>query len=274
MILAIDLGGSTIDLVHCEPHDRYTRLASFESASTDKSDLAGIIRSADVDLATVERIALTGGHSRIFAEELAGVPVHKVSEIAAIGAGGQNLSALGRALVCSLGTGTCCVAVDGADYRHVGGTGVGGGSLLGLGRSLLQCDDFREMQRLIAAGNESLVDLSVAEIVGGGIGVVPGSATASNFAKAQASSERADLARGIANLVGQTIASIAVFAARAEGHDTIILGGKLVRVPEIVAVIQKTADIYERQIIVPPQAELMSAVGAGVLARKGSDSKD
>ncbi len=266
MILAIDLGGSTIDVVRFEKTGDFAHITSFESADTDKSDLRAIIENSNVEIKDIETIALTGGHSRIFAEELDGITIKKISEIDAIGKGGQVLASLKNALVCSLGTGTCCVSLSTNGYHHVGGTGVGGGSLLGLAKSLLALESFGELQQLIAQGDAKSVDLLVEEIVGGGIGVVPGSATASNFAKANQNSEKADLARGIANLVGQTVASIAVFAARAEGHDIIVLGGKLVRVPEIVEIITRTAEIYNRKIIVPPHAELMSAVGAGALA--------
>lgn len=266
MRIAIDLGGSTIDIVAFRMNDEFSFIASFESVLMDKSDPLSIITKANVDLAEVEAIALTGGHSRIFASELSGIPVYKVAEIEAIGKGGAFLADTENALVCSLGTGTCCVSARDGIFRHVGGTGIGGGSLLGLGKTLLDIPDFKSLQSLITRGESKNIDLSVAEIVGGGIGVVPGSATAANFAKADANSSREDIARGIANLVGQTIASIAIFAARAEQHDTIVLGGKLIRVPQIVEIIERTASIYARKIIVPEHAELLSAVGAGLVA--------
>ncbi len=266
MQIAIDLGGSTIDIIRYDRNDSFVHLASFESAHTDKSDVIAILQATGIDRKNVEKIALTGGHSRIFENTLENIPIVKIDEIAAIGAGGSVLSGETSALVCSLGTGTCCVSLRNGKSRHVGGTGVGGGSLLGMCRTILQTDTFGEIRELIANGDARAVDLSVAEIVGGGIGVVPGSATASNFAKASTDSHKTDLARGIANLVGQTVASIAVFAARAEKHDVIVLGGKLVRVPEIVEIVEKTAAIYARKIIVPKHAELLSAVGAGSIA--------
>ncbi len=266
MLVAIDLGGSTIDVLTFDSQKTFVHRASFESAHTDKSDLRAIIAAANINLTDVTQIALTGGHSRIFADHLDLIPITRISEIDAIGKGGGFLTNQNDALICSLGTGTCCVSWSQNQARHVGGTGIGGGSLLGLGKTILGVEDFTTIRHLIAQGNAAAVDISVAEIVGGGIGMVPGSATASNFAKANQASAKADLARGIANLIGQTIASIAVFAARAEHHQILILGGKLVRVPEIVEVIQKTAAIYNCQIIVPEYAELMSAVGAGVLA--------
>ncbi len=166
-----------------------------------------------------------------------------------------------------MGTGTCCVGFRAKNAFHVGGTGVGGGTLLGLSRVLLgEEKNFEEIQKTVARGDTARVDLSVAEIVGGGIGRVPGTATAANFAKANSKTSLPDLSAGMVNLVGQTIASVSVFAARAEKFETIILGGKLVKIPEIVSVLRRTAEIYHREILVPEHAEFLTAVGAGILA--------
>jgi type II pantothenate kinase len=139
---------------------------------------------------------------------------------------------------------------------------------LGLSRTLLGTDSFSEIKTLVDSGNSASVDLLVEEIVGGGIGFVPGSATAANFAKASSKNSKSDIARAVANMVGQTIASLAVFAARTEDHKKIILGGKLIRLPQVIEIVKKTADIYGRNIIVPKNAEYMSAIGAGKVFSK------
>lgn len=268
MLLSIDLGGSTIDLVGFEAGQGFTPLRSFESEEFDKADLASIWLKAGIDAGKIEKIAVTGGFSRQMPPDIAGIPVRAIYEIDAIGRGGLHLAKTGRALVCSMGTGTCLVSAGAEGFRHIGGTGVGGGSFMGLARAMLGIHDFEVIKQLAAQGTAGAVDLSVAEIVGGGIGMVPPEATAANFAKADETSKKADLAKGIARLVGQTIASLAVFGARAAGHDTIVLGGKLIRLPEVLAAIESTAKIYGQTVIVPDHAEILSAIGAGLLAQE------
>jgi type II pantothenate kinase len=225
MFYSIDLGGSTVDILRFDDLD-FQIICSLESNEVKKSDLFDIFEKAKIDFSKAEKIVLTGGHSRTFGTEFCGIPLEIISEIDAIGMGGLFLAQTNSGLVCSMGTGTCFVSSKEKVYRHMGGTGVGGGTFLGLSRTLLGTDSFSEIKTLVDSGNSASVDLLVEEIVGGGIGFVPGSATAANFAKASSKNSKSDIARAVANMVGQTIASLAVFAARTEDHKKIILGGK------------------------------------------------
>ncbi len=265
MFLSVDLGGSTIDILRFEGSE-YSVLSTLDSSSVDKTDLKDIFQHSAVDWKKAHKIVLTGGHSRKFGKVFENIPVEIISEIDAIGAGGLFLTETDSALVCSLGTGTCFVSAENGRYLHVGGTGIGGGTFLGLSRVLLQTDNFSQLQHLTQMGDATHIDLLVEEIVGSGIGMVPGSATAANFAKATPENKKEDIARGIANMVGQTIASLAVFASQMKKHNQIILGGKLIRLPHIVETVKKTADIYNREILIPKNAEYLSAVGAGILS--------
>jgi type II pantothenate kinase len=262
MFYSIDLGGSTVDILLFS-EEKYAVVHSLESHQVNKSDLKDIFHKSGLSWKKSEKIVLTGGHSRTFQKEFEGIPLRIISEIDAIGYGGLFLAKSQSGLVCSLGTGTCFVSARKGKYAHVGGTGVGGGTVLGLSRTMLRIHSFSEIHTFLDQTKNSVVDLLVEEIVKGGIGIVPGSATAANFAKASSQSTKKDIAYGIINMVGQTIASLATFAARMEKHQKIILGGKLTRLPQIVEIIKKTARIYRREIIVPRHAEYLSAIGAG-----------
>ena len=56
----------------------------------------------------------------------------KVDEFHAIGKGGLFLTGLTRAIIVSMGTGTAFIIADQNGEKHIGGTGIGGGTLLGL----------------------------------------------------------------------------------------------------------------------------------------------
>lgn len=257
-------------------HGDFTEMNSYERMQVDISSLEGFLNDVKVDLLGVDEIRVTGGKSHRTVKSLGSIPVRHVNEIEAIGRGGQWL--LGQLsddikegfLVVSMGTGTCMVAVRGDQFGHVGGTGVGGGTFMSLCKLLLKESDPKKLAELFLKGDRWKVDLSVGDIVGDGIGRVPADMTASNLGKiARLNDEinfyEEDLAAGIANLVGQTIATSAVFAGRAENLSKVVLTGKLTRIKPIVDIIFEVGKLYERHIILPPQAEYVSAIGAAVV---------
>jgi type II pantothenate kinase len=188
--------------------------------------------------------------------------VHKISEIVAIGVGGATLANKARTLVVSLGTGTALVNVQGEDIQHVGGTGVGGGTLLGLAKHLLQVSRLDTLERLAASGDLAHVDLTVGDIAGGPIGRLPAHATASNFGKFGADARPEDKARGLVNMIAEVIVSLSVLAARASGQQDIVLTGKLLRVRPFVDRVLATSGLFDCRFIVPPHAEYATAIGA------------
>lgn len=273
MILALDFGASTVDAVRMKG-GRIQAVETFESVETVTHDLAAFLRTSGVDLAGVSRIRVTGGKSRTFPDEIFGVPVEKIDEIEAIGRGGMLLFRAGKKvngdfLVVSMGTGTCMVHVraKAGDIfcRHIGGTGVGGGTFLGLAREMLGETDISRLLDRFRRGDARKVDLSVGDIVGSGIGMISADVTASHFGKLSRSLDfhENDLAAGIVNFIGQTIGVLAVFGAASVGAKQIILTGKLTHIEEILDIVLSIGTMYGRKMKVPKYAEYVSAVGAG-----------
>lgn len=267
-----DFGGSTLDVIRWEDH-RIVDCRSYERQERGEASLSSFFLKKYPDLTAVQSIRVTGGKSHAFPALLEGVPVGRVDEIQSIGWGGQwLLREMGRsdprALIVSLGTGTCMVKMEEDKMMHVGGTGVGGGTFLSLSRLLLQEENPDRLVELFQQGDSRKVDLSVGEIVGRDIGLIGRNDTASNLGKLGFSKEidfsNADLAAGIVNLVGQTIATAAVFAAKAESLPLIVLTGKLTRITPIVKIIEALGQRYGKEVVVPPRAEVVSAIGAGV----------
>src|SRR5262245_28730392 len=102
-----------------------------------------VLAAGGVDLGSLRQLAVTGGRHRALPERIGDCAVVGVGEIQAIGCGGQALVMLaggdGEAplLVVSAGSGTAVVAARGDQHTHITGSGVGGGTLLGLARPLL-----------------------------------------------------------------------------------------------------------------------------------------
>lgn len=271
-ICSLDFGGSTLDVLQW--HDgQIQRIDSYERSAFASVDLETLVDYAQLSVSDFDQIRITGGKSHLYVERFRGVPVVRVDEIEAIGRGGAWLLRSlfpdeENCLTVSMGTGTCMVAVRDQNFEHVGGTGVGGGTFLSLCRFLLQEQDPAVLVQLFNEGDRRKVDLSVGELVGRDIGRINAQVTASNLGKLAYGSEieftRADLAGGIVNLIGQTIATAAIFAAKAHQLPQILLTGKLTRIQPMVEIIRDVGQLYGCRIGVPPQGEFVSAIGAGV----------
>src|SRR5690606_25358601 len=126
-----------------------------------------------------------------------------------------------RALVVSCGTGTAMVAADAGaqQFVHASGTAVGGGTLEGLSKQLLGIRDASRVAWLALQGDAAGVDTTLGEVLGGGVGRLPPAATAVNLGRLAelTNPEPADLAAGLVTLVGQTIALVALNAAKVAG---------------------------------------------------------
>ncbi len=224
--------------------------------------------------ASVERAAVTGGQYRSLPEQCGGVRLVKVSEMSAIGRGGQHLSGLEEALVVSAGSGTAMVAARGRAFAHVTGSAVGGGTLLGLGRLLLGTADPLEIDRLAQAGDANRVDLTLFEVVGSSVGRLPANANAVNFgrlARETVGLAPADVAAGLVRLVGQVIAVVAINAARAEGLATVVVCGHLVDLDSLRGVLAEVAGFYAADIRVPHLPGTGTATGALLCMEEGEE---
>lgn len=264
-LAAIDFGITNIDailrrdgeLVHTRSLTEPGPLAEqFESALRSVCEAAGC---------SVDRVAVTGGRYRSLPGRIGGVELVKIGEVAAIGRGGLYLSGLDEALVVSAGSGTAMVAARGATAAHVTGSAVGGGTLQGLGRLLLGTADALEIDRLAMQGNPNAADLTLVEAVGSAVGKLPLDANAVNFgrlASEEVKLSRPDLAAGLARLVGQVIAVIAINAAHAEGLAHTVVTGHLVDLACMRRVLDEVAGYYGAEITVPPTPGIGTAVGA------------
>jgi len=279
MIYSIDFGGSTIDVVSWR-NARVHAVKSFERYEDSKTvEPMDFLKANRRILKGAEKIFVTGGRSRILLKSFNGIPLEKVNEIEAIGRGGyallkrqitpKQLKGIRSVLVVSMGTGTCMVkAMIGRKgflgAKHVGGTGVGGGTFMGLSKLLLVETSPASLKKMFARGDRKKVDLSVYDIVGSGIGLVPADATASNLAKISRSIEfsKSDLAAGIVNLVGHTIGVLAAFAAKAHKCDLVLLCGKLTLMEQVTAAALASGKIYGVKMLVPPDGGFISALGA------------
>ncbi len=167
-----------------------------------------------------------------------------VPEFKAISAGGWMLSGAEDGILATVGTGTSVIRLR--DGEHLGGTGVGCGTLLGLSKAMLGVDDADELARLAAEGDRSKVNLLVGDICPLPIGHLLESVTASNMAKLRkvAGAEASDIAAGLYSLVGEVVATVSVFIAKAQGLDSVIYAGGGIVDPVLKKLIEETTKFW------------------------------
>lgn len=163
-----------------------------------------------------------------------------------------------------MGTGTSIVQCDGDHIKHIGGIGIGGGTLSGLSRLLLQTDDANQVAELAQGGDIAKINLLIGDISPNPLPGLPMDATASLFAHAQANASRADIALGLINLVLQAIGSAAVLSALRSGIQDFVMIGNLTLLPQCKTVFPIIERIYGVKFIIPKHSEFCTAIGAAL----------
>lgn len=268
MIIGIDIGGTTTDIVGLRAGEILHPLSvkADDPVTSAAGALGKFVEETGRSLNEIKLIAATGvGASRI-KNTLLGIPVKKINEFMSIGTAGAHLTGLSKAIVVSMGTGTAIVKVNAGEIKHWGGTGVGGGTMVGLSDKLLNITSIHTLMDKAAKGQLNMVDLTVGDIAGGELVGLPETATASNFGKLSDEATDHDVAMAIINLVGQTIAIMGMSAARSEQINDLVLTGKLSILPLMRKVVDGVGHLYNTHIVVPEYSEFATAIGAAIFA--------
>ena len=267
VIIGIDVGGSTTKIVGYYEDGKLIGRLKVEAADPLTSAygaLGKFVNENKLSLSQVKQIVLTGVGAFLFKEEIYGIPARQVDEFQAIGLGGLALSKKKEGLIISMGTGTAFVRADKKGIRHIGGSGVGGGSVLGLCGRLCNARSFDSIVEMAHKGNLNKVDLNISDISAGDISTLSPEVTASNFGKMDDDVTPEDLARGVLNMVFQTIGMLAVFACRNDQVKDVILTGTLSTVPCAKTLFKQVERLYKIKFIIPQHSIYATATGAAL----------
>lgn len=265
-IIGIDIGGSTTKIIGVKDGEIFSPILvrANDPISSIYGAFGKFMNVNKLSLTDVDKIMITGVGSTFLKESLFGIPTARVDEFQAIGRGGIYLTGLNKAIIISMGTGTALVAADKKTAAHLGGTGIGGGTLLGLSNKMLNVRNFNDLIEIAQDGNLSNVDLTIEDITLDIPETLDAAATASNFGKISDLATRSDLALGIINLVFQTIGMMAIFASREHKINEIVLTGNLANVPQSHGVFDKLSEMFDVRFHLPHYAEYATAVGAAI----------
>lgn len=268
IVIGIDVGGSTTKIVGIEEGELRTPMLvrAADPVTSLFGALGKFLYAGGFGLEDVERVMLTGVGSASVGRELYGLPTGHVDEFRANGLGARFGTGLTRLMVVSMGTGSSFVRVADGEIRHIGGTAIGGGTMQGLARLLLQTNDIRRVSEMAARGDVRHVNLQIEDICNSPLPGLPSDATASAFGKAEADASPDDVAAGIVHLVLQGVGQCAALAATGTDIRDFVLIGNLARLPQCAEVFDGLAALHGCRFHIPPHAEFRTALGAALAA--------
>ena len=274
-VIGIDVGGTTTKIVGFRKNGENISLIDpqFVRATDPVTSAYGAFGKFtlqnDIALDKIDCVMMTGAGAGTIDKPIYSVKCNAVSEFSCIGQGGLYLSGLDEAVVISMGTGTALVYAkrngNKIDTKYLGGTGVGGGTLVGLTRKILGVDNIEHIEQLCEGGNLDNIDLRIKDISGKGkYNGVNDELTAANFGKLSDIASKHDIALGIANMVAETVGMIALFAARDYKVKNIVLTGNLTAVKPIRERLLALNESFEVNYLIPENANFATVIGAAL----------
>lgn len=269
-IIGIDIGGSTTKIVAFRSG---RMLAPQVVRATDPlTSLYGAFgkftSENGLELDDIKKIIMTGVGSSFADKPIYGLKCEKASEFECVGRGGLYLSKLDEAIVISMGTGTAIVHAknenDNISTSYLGGTGVGGGTLVGLSKKMLGMESINHIQELAESGSLDNVDLKISDISSEGSLSLSNNMTASNFGKLSDIASGGDIALGIINMIFETAGMLGIFAARYANVRDIVLTGNLTRISQAKHIFSELNKIFDVNFIIPENSQYATAIGAAL----------
>lgn len=275
VIIGIDVGGSTTKIVGLRKDGEKISLIDpqFVRANDPVTATYGAFGKFtdenELKISDIDRIMITGVGASHVKHNLYGLECNRVPEFDSIGRGGLYLSGLDEAIVVSMGTGTAIVhaKADGTT-RYLGGTGVGGGTLIGLSKLLLKAETIEHIEEYAGEGDLAMIDLRIKDITtksSSSGSTLADDLTAANFGNVSDVATKSDIALGILNLVYETVGVSAIFAARQCGIRDIVLTGNLTRLTYCKQKFAEFNTLYEGvNFMIPDKAQYSTVIGTAL----------
>ena len=276
VIVGIDIGGSTTKIVGIKKQsDGWALITPQLVTATDPitavyGAFGKFTDENGLKINDISKVMMTGVGASFVKRNLYGLDCQRVEEFDSIGKGGLYLSGLSEALIVSMGTGTAIVhsSSDGVT-RYLGGTGVGGGTIMGLSKLLTKAESIEHIVEYAENGNLGNIDLRIKDITSKeSLSALSKDLTMANFGNVSDLAGKSDIALGILNLVFETVAMVSMFAARSVGVRDIVLTGN---VTELECCKKKFDEInglgYGVKFVIPKHSRFATVIGTALLGR-------
>lgn len=268
-VLGIDVGGSTTKIVGFDESGKLIApmlVHANDQITSIYGAFGKFISENGLSLDQIKKIRVTGVGASFLEKGIYSLKCEKVSEFGSIGRGGLYLSGLEKALIVSLGTGTACVYADiNGETEYLGGTAVGGGTLMGLSKLMLSMDNVHHIYELAGQGDLNKIDLRIRDITKkGDFSSMQPELTVANFGKISDIADKSDIALGIINMVFESVGTTAVFAAKAKNIKDIVLIGNLTTIPQAKTIFRNIENMLGAHFIIPEYSQFGTVIGAAL----------
>lgn len=174
---------------------------------------------------------------------------------------------INSAIIANIGTGTSIHIMTDNTHTRLGGTGIGGGTLVGLGAALTGITNYKDIIELSKKGNRSSIDVLVSDIYKNNKLPINGSLTASNFGgvvlKTEENRNNTDLLAGVQGIIGEVVASLCIQAADAHQVEDIIYIGSTLEENELLQhIIESYTKLKQKKPIFLEKHGYSGAIGA------------
>lgn len=266
MIIGIDIGSTTTKAVAVVNGAvvKTVKTRAFDAITSATGALGKMLVEGNMNFDAVEKIIITGAGSVNIKNEIFGIPTVRIEEIKAIGLGGMFLCGRECVVIVNIGTGTSIIEATREKITHLGGTGIGGGTITGLSKELIHSTTFEHILALAQKGDLKQVDLLIEDISEESISFLDPKTTAANFGKMLDTATKEDFALGIVNMVFQVIGMISVFAAKSRNTKHILVTGNGSKNQIGQKILNSISKLYGIEFEFPADAEYATAIGAAL----------
>ena len=261
--ISMDIGTSNIKIIEADEKLNIKNKIILEKMIPEDA-LGKFIKENNVNLEDVEKFIVTGVGAKNMEDKFLNKEIVKVSEFIATG----NIGEEKKFIVASIGTGTAFIKNEDGEIAHLGGTGVGGGTLINLCKKINSEVNFETIRNVELTGNLKNVDLTIQDVTIEEIKTLPKDITAVNFGKLNDKASNDDIILGIMNMVFETVGVMSALAAKGSNITNIIVIGQLANIPYAKKVFDKIEKLHNVKFIIPQNAEYGTAIGAVKAIRK------
>lgn len=261
-IVGVDAGSSNTKIIALDENGKIVSKILLPKMKVEES-LDKFMEQAKISKEEISKIVVTGiGQSEIM-YDIYGIQTIKIDEFEAVGTGATYLTNLEDALIISIGTGTAFIRANKGKYTHIGGTGIGGGTLINLCKRFAGLNSFKEIEEKIAQADIEKIDLRLKDIKKDAINdLLPSDITVANFGKMSPEANENDVILGIVNLIAETIGMMGIFATQNIENKNIIVIGSITELTHIRKVLDMLSKLQKVDFIIPQNAEWAGALGA------------
>jgi len=249
MIISIDAGGSLIKTLEWPSLNKkyYEELKNLNS--------------------NYKKIIISGGKSNIIGKYLN--VKNKLlfsNETLDLALGASYLSNEESCYIVSIGTGTPIIKKNKNKIKHIIGTGVGAGTILGLSKILSKDSKIETINAMSKKGEGAKLNMKISDIYIDKSFNLPSNLTAGNFAKKNPKYNTNDLINALMQMVAESIASLIASNVKNKNMKVVIVGG-VNFYPIMIEYLKKTLDFYKIKYIFPKNGLYANCFGA--LINKG-----